>query len=320
MLNPLLLAAALAGATSPATSVQASEREPLPSRVVCPSSAEPGEGCYRLYGGGPGARALVALLPGYGGGVDDFARSSLPARLAEGNVATIVVKPTPEGTGYLDDAGLDALNTTLAEAARSLGLPSGRVVIGGFSAGGVGAVRHAQRCAQGRCDAVADPVAVFGVDPPLDFARWARAMQLILERGGPQMELGSAEGILWALRHHLGGTPDEVPEVYRHASPLLAYEPRGGNAGLLVDRPVRLYCEPDVAWMIENSLDYYTTNAIDQVVMINTLRLLGNRRAELVVTTGRGYREDLGGIRLPHSWSIVDEPELATWIMRSLQL
>jgi hypothetical protein len=39
--------------------------------------------------------------------------------------------------------------------------------------------------------------------------------------------------------------------------------------------------------MVESSLDYYTTNAIDQVAMINTLRLLGNRRAEVVVTMGR---------------------------------
>jgi hypothetical protein len=289
-----------------------------PSQVVCRHPDDTSQDCYRLYGPRDHALGLVALLPAYGGGVDDFAKSSLPARLAEKGVATIVVAPTPKGTGYLDEAGLDALHATLRDAARSLGLPPRRIVIGGFSAGGVGAVRHAQRCAQGRCDPLANPVAVFGVDPPLDLDRWARAMQLIVQRGAPKMEVDEAAAVLEALRDNLGGTPDEVPEAYRRVSPLLARAPRGGNAALLADRPVRLYTEPDVPWMIDNALDYYTTNAIDQVAMISTLRLLGNPRAEIVVTSGRGYREDLGGRRLPHSWSIVDEADLARWILSAL--
>jgi len=290
----------------------------IDSRIVCPEPSDPSSGCYRLYGNSEGARGMVALLPGYGGDVDDFARSSLPARLAKAQVLTLVVRPTPEGTGYLDDAGLEVLHATLAFAARAASLGPGRLAIGGFSAGGVGAVRHAQRCAQGKCDALADPVAVFAVDPPLDFDRWARAMQIVQKRGQPPMVVREAEGILWALGHHLGGLPDEVPDAYRRASPLLAWEPDGGNAALLADRPIRLYCEPDTDWMVDNALDYYTTNAVDQVAMISLLRRLGNRRAELVVTSGLGYREDLGGIRLPHSWSIVNEEDLAHWILSTL--
>lgn len=45
---------------------------------------------------------------------------------------------------------------------------------------------------------------------------------------------------------------------------------------------------------------------------------MGNDQAELEVTHERGYRADLGGLRLPHAWSIVDEFDLAAWIERRL--
>ena len=45
---------------------------------------------------------------------------------------------------------------------------------------------------------------------------------------------------------------------------------------------------------------------------------MGNEQAELIVTSGKGYRPDLGGIRLPHAWSIVDERDLANWIEQKI--
>jgi hypothetical protein len=82
---------------------------------------------------------------------------------------------------------------------------------------------------------------------------------------------------------------------------------------LLRELPLRLYTEPDVGWWIENrGTDYYGMNALDAAAMVNQLRILGNTRAELVTTTGRGYRAD--GSRHPHSWSIVDQGDLAIWI------
>lgn len=82
--------------------------------------------------------------------------------------------------------------------------------------------------------------------------------------------------------------------------------------------PIRLYTEPDVVWWIENiGFDYYTTNAIDQAAMVLQLRALSNAKAERVTTTGKGFRPP--GTRNPHSWTIVDEPELAEWIINALQ-
>ncbi len=40
----------------------------------------------------------------------------------------------------------------------------------------------------------------------------------------------------------------------------------------------------------------------------------GNSQVSLVLTSGKGYRAEMGGARMPHSWSIVDEADLARWI------
>ena len=188
-----------------------------------------------------------------------------------------------------------------------------------ISAGGTGAVRFAQYCAQTGCHPAARPVAVFSVDAALDFERWWRSQELALQRASPKAFPQESEAVLRVLRRNLGGSPAEKPEVYLRQSPFLASAPEGGNARLLKNVAIRLYTEPDIGWRIENwGADYYTSNVIDQAALILQLQILGNNQAELITTSGKGYRPD--GERNPHSWSIVDEPDLADWIARLFKL
>lgn len=57
-------------------------------------------------------------------------------------------------------------------------------------------------------------------------------------------------------------------------------------------------------------------NAIDLAALINELKILDNRRAELIITHDKGYLPD--GTRHPHSWSIVDEKELIDWFVEMI--
>jgi hypothetical protein len=63
--------------------------------------------------------------------------------------------------------------------------------------------------------------------------------------------------------------------------------------------------------------DYYDMNAPDQTAMILQLNLMGNDKAEFINALGKGYR--LGGIRHPHSWSIIEPTGFITWIMKCLE-
>lgn len=278
---------------------------------------------YRIHEPTSRPQGLLVLLPGYGSGVDGFAASSytpsmLPARMAEQNVLTIVAVPDAE-TLYESDQPLRALDGIIAEVLQKYRIPKDRVVVGGFSSGGTGAVRYAQFCAQGRCKATPKVAGVFGVDPPLDFARLYHGEDISMRRGAPRTNRTEAQMILDTFRRALGGSPEQAPDAYRRQSPLLASAPDGGNAKLLATTPIRLYTEPDVQWWIENrNLDYHGMNAVDHAALINLLLMGGNTRAELVTTTGKGYRPN--GARHPHSWSIVDEADLAQWITGLLGL
>ena len=237
----------------------------------------------------------------------------LPALLARKKVATMVVS----AAGYLNDDELVTLRGLIGEVVQELKIPAGGLVLGGISAGGTGAVRYSEACISGQCDAHSTPVAIFSVDAPLDFESWWNRETLNLRRGDPKSYLEESQAILDALRFTMGGSPSEVREVYRSRSPFLVSEKDGGNARLLKNMPIRLYTEPDVVWMIENrGFDYYTINALDQAALVLQLRALGNTNADLVTTTGKGFRPP--GTRNTHSWTIVDEPELADWIAQRL--
>ena len=283
------------------------------SGVVCRPQYKTSNNCYRVYRPAGPARGLVVLLPYYGSNANEFSSAALPALLVRKNVATMTVS----ASGYLMNDDLVTLMRLIGEVIVELNIPEGRLVVGGISAGGTGAVRYAEYCTSGRCDARSKPVAVFSVDAPLDFESWWNREKLNLRRGNPKSSLEESQAILDALHSTMGGSPNQVRQLYRSRSPFLASEKDGGNARLLKDVPVRLYTEPDVVWMIENiGRDYYTMNAVDQAALVLQLRALGNTKADLITTTGKGFRPP--STRNPHSWTIVDEPELADWILKSL--
>jgi hypothetical protein len=282
--------------------------------VVCRLQHKTQNNCYRVYKPVKPARGLVVMLPYYGSDANEFSSTALPTLLAKKNIATMVVS----ASGYMKDDELSTLKELIGEVVRELNIPAQSLVVGGISAGGTGAVRYSEYCFSGHCDARSIPAAIFSVDAPLDFEAFWNRQKLNLRRGDPKSSLEESRAILDALRSAMGGSPAQVREVYRSRSPFLASEKDGGNARWLKSVPIRLYTEPDVVWMIETiGHDYYTMNAMDQAALVLQLRALGNTRANLITTTDKGFRPP--GTRNPHSWTIVDEEDLANWITESLQ-
>jgi hypothetical protein len=120
------------------------------------------------------------------------------------------------------------------------------------------------------------------------------------------------------LTRELGGPPDAQRAAYAARSPFLYDEPRGGNARFLLTTPLRLYAEPDMGfWLDTMGFDYTDLNAFDVVALTSRLRAMGHPAVRAILTTGRGRRPD--GTRNPHSWSIVDEPDLAAWLADCLE-
>ncbi len=292
------------------------------TRVMHPNQQDSLAGSYRVYEPVGKAAGLLVLIPGGPATQDEFtAKGWTPSALPQSLTAQQMVTVVPSAGGYshwLEDGWLKQVDAIVAETLTTYHIPADRVVVGGISSGGTAAVRYAEFCAAHRSAAGVQIRGVFGVDAPLDFGRFWRGEMLAVRRGAHPRFVGEAKAVLADMRRVLGGSPDDEPARYLQMSPFSAFAEAGGQARLLARVPVRLYTEPDVQWWMTNrKVDYYSMNAVDAAGLILELQLLGNRQAELITTQGRGVRKD--GARHPHSWSIVDEPELESWILRQVR-
>jgi len=296
----------------------------LPAQGAPPAARAASGWSYEIANRVPAPRAVLVLMPGFGGAFSEFSeagstaahRSVLADSLAARGIALVLAAP-PAGVLFGDDTHLQQLEATIRETVGKLGADALPLAIGGFSAGGTDAVLFAERCAAGRCTMPHTVRAVFAVDAPLDWFRLWENASMVVEHRPPGANVEEAQRILVALEARLGAQPSPASSRYLESSPLAATARGGGNARSLAGVAVRAYTEPDIQWWIEQrGLDYYGMNAVDAASLIRHLKLLGNTRAELVVTTGRGYRAN--GLRHPHSWSIVDQVDLASWLAREL--
>jgi hypothetical protein len=287
--------------------------------VTCVEELETTNHCYKLYEPRQRPRGLVVLLPAFGDTVEFFDQFQLPTIMRDRGYLVAAFSMAGYITWEKDLAALHKLVSNIVEAHD---IPPATLAIAGFSAGGTGAIRYTEYCIERGCPPPLRPAAAVSVDGPLDFERWYHCSA---RRAARQPANHAGAIIANMLSKNLGGSPVQRRAEYVRAAPLTVTEPNGGNARLLRDTPVRTYSEPDIIWSIENwSSDYYCLNAIDQAALVQELRFLGNRSADLITTTGKGYRVELNpdtgryqkGERSPHSWSIVDERELADWIER----
>ena len=209
----------------------------------------------------------------------------------------------------------------LAEIARELvrlrsehGLDEAPLFLAGMSLEGTRALRVAIHLARNPETYGVSPAAVAVVDAPIDMVRFWESETRVKREAFHPAAADEGEWVTYLLEKNLGGTPADTLESYVGYSPYTHVAPDGGNAVWLKDVAVRAYHEPDVNWWIENRRkSYHDMNSIDLAGLVNRLRLLGNQRAELVTTHQRrdGFEEGV----TPHTWTIVDDPELLRWFL-----
>jgi hypothetical protein len=230
------------------------------------------------------------------------------------NIATVYITTGNPFDFLFDSTGFRKYSRYLSQLLNDHGLVDKPFLYVGMSLAGTRALKYALFCLSKSGSCPLKPYAVAVCDAPLDFTRFYWDEKRALDRNLNPISVNEANWVTYQLETHLGGDPEMHPEAYKMYS-LFTYGPPGGaNASYFKDLPIRVYTEPDVQWWIENrQKDYYSMNALDAAAFINELRLLGNKRAELVTTTGKGHHPD--GTRHPHSWSIVDNRELIEWFL-----
>ncbi|MCY1230404.1 hypothetical protein D9M72_428150 [compost metagenome] len=213
----------------------------------------------------------------------------------------------------VDTPSQQSLAAVIDDAVKKYKLSGQRLYIGGFSIGGSAAVKYAElSAAESR---KTKPVAVFAIDPPLDFERFYNSSLRDIRLSAGSQPNQENVYMVGRIEEVMGGTPEKALQNYHAISPYSFSDEEQKAAKHLVNVPIRLYAEPDVNWWIENrGSDFSAMNALDCSALVNELRRLGNLEAALVLSENKGYRKP-DHKRHPHSWSIVDNGELIAWLL-----
>lgn len=226
-----------------------------------------------------------------------------------------VIVPSINNNLWLGTHELKFLNTTFEDAVRRYRIPKNKIVMGGFSLGGLYALRYAEMANDRHYKTTIRPVAVFAADPPLDMVWLYSVFENEVKRNRSETAVAESKRYQVAMETEFGGDPVNSPEKYKIFSAFTRSEQNGGNAQHLRTMPVRIYCDPDTAWQMKNhGAGYSEMGAKDQAAMIASLNRLGNREALFINALGKGYTTE--GKRNPHSWSIIDAPACVEWMLR----
>ncbi|MEZ5045726.1 MAG: hypothetical protein R2831_01910 [Chitinophagaceae bacterium] len=215
----------------------------------------------------------------------------------------------------LTDYTLTLINTMYSSAIKKYHLPQDKIVMGGWSMGGIFSMRYTELANQDASKTTIKPCAVFNCDGPCDIANVYRNFRLKLHKNPEQNE--PAYGMK-ELEKYCGGSPETAEKMYSYFSPFTRSEKDGGNAKYLLHTPLRIYGDVDPVWWMQNRhVDAYDLNALDQSAMIQLLNDMGNKKAEFINAYQKGIR--IEGNRHPHSWSIVEPYDCVDWILNCIQ-
>jgi hypothetical protein len=214
---------------------------------------------------------------------------------------------------FIDSISQSHLDQIIPSIQKRFQLTNKPFYFGGFSLGGSGVVKYAER-SYSRTDIIR-PNAIFAIDPPLDFERMYYSLENTIRNCKDEISKQEANYFINRLQYEFQSVPqiDNIP--FQTISPYSFSDTNQINIKTLVNCPIMLISESDIIWqMEERNRSIYDLNIMDCSLVINSLRLLGNKQAQLVLTTGKGYRK-LTGKRNPHSWSILDSEQTIKWLL-----
>ncbi|MFY7733407.1 MAG: hypothetical protein ACOVSR_07960 [Bacteroidia bacterium] len=258
---------------------------------------------------------LLLLLTSFGETPKNAANETTIQTVAAKNGLITVFASLQYGTqtffiDSLSQFNLDALIPTIQ---KKYNLTDKPLYLGGFSLGGSGIIKYAERAYSSKT--LVKPKAIFAIDAPIDFEKMYYSLEYAAKYSTVNIAKMEADYFIKRLQYEFQSTPyiDKTP--FHIISPYSFSDTIQTNIQPLKDCPILLISEPDIIWqMEERNRSMYDLNTLDASMVINALRLMGNKKAKLVLTNNKGYRK-LTGRKNPHSWSIADAEETVSWLI-----
>lgn len=256
---------------------------------------------------------VLVLLAGFG----QIPENTLPETKLQ-NVAFVNNILTVSFAGgnklYADPVTQDKLTTVIKDIISRYKVKPENFVLGGFSAGGMIALRYVELCNEFPDKFPIQPKGVFMVDSPIDiFTIWDQLEESARNKYS-DLAVEEAERAMHYIKNDYG-VPKENISTYARLTAFSMNKKYGEPEKFLKATAVRAYHDVDIAWrLIHRNQTVHHSNYEVTAELINRLLLMGNTKAEFMQTFKTGYRSN--GQRHPHSWSIVDEVELVQWMKK----
>ena len=261
-------------------------------------------------------KGVLVILPSGGETTENLLKQITLPQLAVEKGLLVLIPSINFGTENRT-AEFNLLDKIFNEIVKDYHVSKDTFILGGLSNGGMISLSYAEKAVQYPGTTFLVPKGVFALDSPVDKAHLYEYCEREIERN--YNEAGVSEG-KWIIERYkkLYGTPYKNPEKYIAASIYSYRAKEGGNAKYLKNIPLRMYTDFDVEWLMkERHRDLYDWNGTDIIAMVNSLKIMGNEDANVIISYGKGFKLD--GSKHPHSWSIMDSQDCLNWISKLLE-
>jgi pimeloyl-ACP methyl ester carboxylesterase len=213
---------------------------------------------------------------------------------------------------YADSATKDNLTAIIKDVISKYKVRTNSFILGGYSAGGMIALRYVELCNEFPDKYPIQLKGVFMVDSPIDiFTIWDQLEESAKNKYS-ELAVEEAERAMNYIKNDYGIPRDNI-STYAKLTAFSMNKEYCEPEIYLRNTAVRAYHDVDIAWrLINRNQTVHNSNYEVTAELINRLLLMGNDKAEFMQTFKSGYRSN--GQRHPHSWSIVDEVEFIQWM------
>ncbi|TRX23071.1 hypothetical protein [Flavobacterium franklandianum] len=257
---------------------------------------------------------VLVILPSGGEIIENTLKQITLHKIAVEKGILVIVPSINWGTDNRE-AEFAILGRIFSEIFEIYKIPNDKFIIGGLSNGAIISLTYAEKAIKNPEKFFLIPKGVFALDAPLDQARFYNYCEREIERNIYKPAVDEAKWIKNNYDSIYGGSPEKFPQKYIENS-IYSYGAKdGGNAKFLKNMPLLMFTDLDTDWLInQRNRDLNDWNGIDIISMINQLKIMGNEKARVIVSQGKGIRLD--GTKNPHSWSIMDSEICLNWILK----
>lgn len=218
---------------------------------------------------------VLVLLGGFGERPEDI----LPETELENVAYTHRLLTVAMGAGpklYADSVVLAKLNAVFTYIKTTYGIPPQHFVLGGFSAGGMVALRYVELCNEFAGKFPIQPKGVFMVDSPIDIFTIWNSLEENLRNKYSDPAVEEASRAMAFIRNDYG-VPRENVATYAKINAFNMDKSYGEPEKFLRNTAVRAYHDVDIAWRLVNrNQTVHNANYEVTAELINRLLLMGN--------------------------------------------